>query len=253
MSRPDQREALADLVAAYALDAVDRAEAARAEAAMREDPALREDFDAYREALAAVVASTEPAPSTPSPGVWQRIAAEVAVADDAAPPEPTRVADIRSPRRWVRWGTFVGVAAIAASLLLGLRVVDLQNRLDAGPTVDELAAAALRDPAATVADLAGQEGYEDAAARIVLGDEGTGFVVSDNLPALDAERTYQLWAIVADGGEQRIISAGVLGPDPGVSQFQASADIVGLAITEEIAGGVAVSEAPAVAMWLRDA
>jgi len=239
-----------DLIAAYALDAVDRADISAVESAVADDAELRNELDGYRETLAVLVDATEPSPSTPSPRVWEAIDAELAGTQRPPAPEIATVSDIRSSRRWSRLGAIISVAAVAVSLVLGLRVVDLQNQVDADPTLEDLASSAMNDPNALIVDLVAQEGYEGASARIVVDDDGLGYVVSDTLEALESSRTYQLWAIVADGGESRVISAGVLGPDPGISQFQTQAALAGFAITEEIAGGVAVSESPAVVVWL---
>ena len=69
--------------------------------------------------------------------------------------------------------------------------------------------------------------------------DGTGYLLTDDLPALDDSRTYQLWGQTGGG----LISLGLLGANPGeVVPFQASGDIAALAITEEVAGGVGQSE-----------
>jgi hypothetical protein len=68
---------------------------------------------------------------------------------------------------------------------------------------------------------------------VVLPD-GTGYLVRSNLPALTADKTYQLWALV---GTSRI-SVGVLGTDATVASFKMDGDVWGLAITQESAGGV---------------
>ena len=74
-------------------------------------------------------------------------------------------------------------------------------------------------------------------------------MTADSLPALADDRTYQLWVIVDD----QVVSAGLLGNNPDVVQFRAEGDIVGMAISNETAGGVVVSENDPVALWLRDA
>ena len=53
-------------------------------------------------------------------------------------------------------------------------------------------------------------------AIIVLLPDGTGYLSEHTLQPLPPERTYQLWAII-DG---KIISAGILGSDPGVVPFR---------------------------------
>jgi len=77
-----------------------------------------------------------------------------------------------------------------------------------------------------------------ALAHAVLVPDGTGYLWSDALPGTAPDRTYQLWAVV---GTERI-SAGVLGPSPQIAPFRIAGEVVALAITEEVAGGVVASE-----------
>ena len=72
-----------------------------------------------------------------------------------------------------------------------------------------------------------------------------GYVFTDTLPDLAADRSYQLWAINDNG----VISAGIFGTG-GVAPFVVDGDLAGLAITEEVSGGVVVSENDPVAVWL---
>ncbi len=138
----------------------------------------------------------------------------------------------------------VAVAAVAMIGFLGIRGADDRRRIDqlaVGAHVDELrraANAALADPNARKVDLVSTDGNQSAQA-VVLPD-GTGYIVNSNLPALAAERTYQLWALV---GTSRV-SVGVLGTgtelgvEPRVVPFKVGGDVWALAITEETAGGV---------------
>ena len=75
----------------------------------------------------------------------------------------------------------------------------------------------------------------DARAEAVMLPNGTGYLVSADLPALASDRTYQLWAI--DGSN--VVSLGVLGPDLRPSAFKFVGTPKTLAITDEVAGGVA--------------
>jgi len=70
----------------------------------------------------------------------------------------------------------------------------------------------------------------------VILHDGTGYLTSA-LPALGPGRTYQLWG--ARGTS--VVSLGVLGPHPSVAAFSAAGRPSSLAITDEVAGGVAVS------------
>ena len=62
------------------------------------------------------------------------------------------------------------------------------------------------------------------------------------MPKLTAAQTYQLWGLT----KQHTISLGVMGNNPKVVAFTVAGRPLGLAITTETAGGVAVStQAPA--------
>jgi hypothetical protein len=65
----------------------------------------------------------------------------------------------------------------------------------------------------------------------------SGFLVESNLRPLPPDRMYQFWALLGDPGAERATSAGVLGPDPGVTAFKAQGPVVGLAITDEQSPG----------------
>ena len=69
------------------------------------------------------------------------------------------------------------------------------------------------------------------------------------LPTLPENRTYQLWAIVGE----RVISVGVMGNRPEITAFRVEGQLAGLAISEEILGGVVVSEQDPVGVWLDEA
>ena len=88
-------------------------------------------------------------------------------------------------------------------------------------------------------------------AEVVLGRDGVGYLVSEDLPPLSSQSTYQLWAIVDD----RVISAGVLGSAPSVAPFNVdgAAAVDGFALTIEVRGGVVSSEHAPVSIGLVEA
>ena len=241
-----RRDDLHDLIAAYAVDSLDADEKRRAEVALAADPGLRRELDDHYAVLAALANAVDPYPSTPSPAVWEGIVNQIDGAGDVGP-KLASVTELRTQRRFTRITAALSVAAIALAALLGVSVIRLQQERTE-PTVEAAIAELLDDPAATVVTLAAAEGLTGEA-RIVVGADGVGYVYADSLPALADNRTYQLWAIVED----RVISAGVLGNDPDNSPFQVVGDIAGFAITDEVAGGVPVSEGDTVAVWLRNA
>lgn len=236
---------LSDLVAAYATDALEASERLRVEAALNSDQQLRDELDGHYAVLATLAAAVDLNPSTPSHLVWEKISNEIDGAAEVSP-KLASIHDIRAQRRATRLTAAISIAAIGLAAVLAVSVMGLQQERSADP-VDVAIQELLEDPASTLATLAAANDTASEA-RIVLGTNGVGYLYADSLPTLDATRTYQLWAIVGD----QVISAGVLGPDPDDSPFQVVGDIAGFAITDEVAGGVPVSEGETVAVWLRN-
>lgn len=232
-----------EVLAAFALDAVDGDEAETIELHLRDCPRCRAEVVEHREAAGALATGHEPA----SMATWNTIVDEL----ESAPPMRLAAVAPLAASRWRR-PLRVGVVVIAAASLvvLGVGVVQQEPRLDAmqaaleDRTVLAAALGAHGNPDARQAELRSANGA--VLARAVLVPDGTGYLSSDGLPRTAADRTYQLWAIV---GTERI-SAGVLGPSPSVVPFRFAGDVVGLAITEEVAGGVVASENQPVASGL---
>jgi anti-sigma-K factor RskA len=220
-----------ELLGAYALDAVPEDERRLVEEHLAVCEACRREVMEHRETVA-LLSGGEAAPV----GVWDRIAAEL----EPEPPVSLEARrEARAPRRIGRWATgMVAAAAALAIVALGVKVVEQDRRLDRLAAVSEdrglalAAQAALRDPAARRVTLSSTVG--SASVEAVLLPDGTGFLYRNDLRPLPPGQTYQLWAL----GEADPISAGVLGPKPGVVAFSVDPDITGLAITRELAGGV---------------
>ncbi|MFO7549168.1 MAG: anti-sigma factor [Acidimicrobiia bacterium] len=249
----DTHDTIAELLGVYALDAVEPDERASVEAHLAMCAACRTEVDEHRE-VAAVLAETGTAPPV---ALWDRIQAGISV--EAAAPTEAEVIPLRPPRRML---APLAVAA-AASVMVGLvavqtaRVTNLQSELAASQSqveqlelaiasgdLEPFIEAALADPGTVTVSLGSESGVSG---TVVLLADGTGLLTDHNLAPLNGDRTYQLWAI-QDG---RVISAGLLGNDPGVVPFHVDlARLDGLVITEEEAGGVPVSEQGAVAAWI---
>jgi hypothetical protein len=144
----------------------------------------------------------------------------------------------------------VGVAAaVAVVCTLSVKIVQQDDRIDelsreAG-TGSVLAAAetASRDPNAAQVTLSSTDGALEA--RAVYLPDGEGFLVENNLRPLPPDRTYQLWALPGGPGAEPPISAGVLGPDPGVTAFRVQGPVTAFAITDEHSPGAASPTNPA--------
>jgi hypothetical protein len=138
----------------------------------------------------------------------------------------------------------VAVGIAAAVVVVGsltVKVVQQDDRIDelgreaGNGSVLAAAETASRDPHAARVTLSSTDGALEA--RAVYLPDGDGFLVQNNLRPLPPGRTYQLWALLGDPGAERAISAGVLGPDPGVTAFKVQGPVAGLAITDEQSPG----------------
>ena len=227
MARQLTPEELDALLGAYALDAVDDDEREQVEAYVADHAAAAEELEQLQDAAVWLAVSGAPA----SRDLWDKISA-------ATKPEP---APLRLPgRRRAREGSWFApprVFALAAAFVLvvaiGIGVV--VSRGDSGSKSDLAAAIANAQFSQDARRIHLESGSGHARAEAVMLPNGTGYLVSSDLPKLSSDRTYQLWAI--DGSN--VVSLGVLGPDLRPSAFKFVGTPKTLAITDEVAGGVA--------------
>ncbi len=219
------------LLGAYALDAVDAAEAEAIELHLRECPRCEAEVVEFRETAALLAHSGAPAPA----GVWDNIMANL---EDPAPPR-LAVLPSATPSRARRWASITSAAAavvlVAASVSWAVSRQSTPDTQGGGP-LDAAIIAAYADPHAKSVRLASSDGRRHV--DVVLLPSGTGFLVRNNLPALNADRTYQLWGNAGTA----TVSLGVLGREPTKLAFAAGTNLAVLAITDEQAGGVVASQ-----------
>jgi anti-sigma factor RsiW len=275
-----------ELLAAYALDAVDGDEATALERHLAVCPRCRQEVAAYRETAAMLAYGGESAPE----GVFDRIAAGTRgpVGGEARrsgggldrpgsgarkteedplaalqPRVPRRRRSGRGPaRRQRRRGEIRLVeVALAVALVVSAGVIGFAVHLQAEVASARRAEATLAQSetrvglAEAVAAALAQRGgrrielsgsQSTERAELVLLPDGVGFLLGGGLRPLPAEETYQFWGI-RDG---RRISLGLLGRAP--TAVPVAVGPVGsfaeVAITVEPEGGVATtSAAPVVA------
>ena len=229
----------AELLGAYALDAVDPDEAQAVELHLLECARCRAEVSEHRETAAMLAHAGADAPSS----LWGRIAGEIEPPADVVPLPMPRLGDIAEQRTKTRsrrpvWLAPVAAAAAVVIAVLGLQVRDLQQRIDELPAsaTAELASAAA-DPDAVLVHLDGGDGTS---VPVVLNGD-RAWLDAANLPDAGNGRTYQLWGAAGD----ELVSVAVLGRDPGVVSFDVDG-YAALAITEEDAPGVVRSEQPPV-------
>jgi Anti-sigma-K factor rskA, C-terminal/Putative zinc-finger len=247
----NEHDEIAELLGAYALDAVDPDEAAVVEAHLAVCPRCAAEVADHREVAAMLAHTGAPAPE----GLWSRISASL----EEAPPEmdiplalPDRarsgVVDLagQRARRRPQWipGAAVAAALVVVALIAGIVIAgdgDGGDRPEqiAAPVLEDVARRVMNDPDAVKAVLSSPDGDLEAPAAIDV--DGSGYLMGNTLPALDEAQTYQLWGIRGD----LVVSLGVLGSSPGVVAFHADPGVEALAITLEVAGGVVSSANPA--------
>lgn len=241
----DSCEQIADLLGAYALDAVDPDEAEMVRRHLLRCPRCAAEVDQHRETVVLLAGGGGPAPTQ----VWDRIAS--AISSDLPKPAPqppprlTAPTVLRRSRRpralWV-----AGLAAAAAvAAIVGFQTVRV-NQLN--HRVNQLSAAALQtggfqglaaalvDPSARHYTLTSTTPGGRPVGQLIILPSGSSYLVGSRLPAVPSDRTYQLWSI--DGG--RAISVGLLGGHPSSVAFTVDPSVATTAylVTVEPAGGV---------------
>lgn len=243
-----------DLLAVYALDALDPDEAARIEERLALDPEARRTVDEYRATMSAV--ADVPGLDAPPPELWGKISSQLGGARPAEMRDLTSAPSAVDPpaeavsstgaevvslaeRRARRTNVFAYGIAAAAVAVLGIFTLTQQNKID--DLESDLAAEAAGDP---VAELVLED--DSGTPLAVLSSYGNGQWELDatGLPALSDSRAYQLWGVVGD----EVVSAGVFGSDPDLVRFTYVGDATQFVLTEEPAGGVAVATGPVVAV-----
>lgn len=218
LSESEHRE-LQSLLGAFALGAVDAEETRRVEAHLVDCPVCREEVAGYLEVTGLL-------PLVMGGGATD------------APVIPIR----RSPR-WLPVAAVVAIIALSAGLVAQtVRLGSAEQRLaEADLSTVALAAEGVEGAARLL--LADDAGHT--VATVVLLPDGTGLLTIEDLPSVGDGRTYQLWGVMDD----EVVSVGLAGTGPGTTAFTAdTVRLQALVITEEEAGGVAVSEADALAL-----
>lgn len=227
-------ERLRDLLPAYALGAV----------TVEDAGAVHSHLDSCatctKELLVLLTTAAElEADRTPPIGVWERIAAEI---EDT--PHVATVTNLTERRERRVLSLLAGLAAAVALVFAGFIVARMTDR---DPLGDRAVLAAAEDAARQEDAIVTEFLVDDTpVAELILTAEGKGFVIpTENLPALDDSRTYQLWVI---NSSEAVISAGVLGSNPAPAPFTWTGAVAGLALTREVAGGVVSSEGDVVSV-----
>jgi hypothetical protein len=226
MLSDDEHKELQSLLGAFALDAVDADEAHRVQGHLVDCPPCREEVAGYLEVtgLLPLVLGAEDTD----------VDDEEVVAD---------VVPLRRPARWLSVAAVVAIVALSAGLVVQTRRLGTAEQELAQADLVTVALAAEGVDGASTLVLADGAGH--AVATVVLLPDGTGLLTIEDLPEVGDDRTYQLWGVMDD----EVVSVGLAGVGPGTTAFTADAvRLQALVLTEEEAGGVAVSEADPLAL-----
>ncbi|GAA1810122.1 anti-sigma factor [Agromyces neolithicus] len=185
-------EAMHELAAAHALDALDAEERAAFEAAAAASPQLRAEADSYAESAAVLGALAEPV--EPPPGLKQRLVAQL---DGLPQQQPASRALAHARRRWFeRPGAILGAAAAAIILIAGVVIgVGWPGPNGWGAQLEMAAIAAAPDARSQTHEVAG--GGE--ITLVSSAERGRSGVVVSGLPELAADQTYELWYLDDSG------------------------------------------------------
>lgn len=212
--------------------------------------AVRDDDDAVpggSEDVARLLVESFP-PETPDPAVWDRIAASITTSTTSASANEVSAAEhgsagssstpetidadvvVMEPRHRATWPALFAVAAIFLAVIGSVAIVNTASTSGSM----EVAVYELADPATGAVT-----------ATVSADAEGNAVVSSLGLAELSEAETYQLWSVIGD----EIVSVGLLGANPDEVALRIEGEPAVLALTVEVAGGVAVSEATPVAVW----
>jgi len=239
-------EEIDELLAVYALDAVDDDERAMVDDYLRENPRALAEVESYREALSYLhVGATAPA------GLWERIATELETAppplrldafrvpDDAVSPmrKPSRFGRQSLPRILAVAAAVVALAAAGGVIVHQQREIDRNGSDSVAAATEREAREAQRNPQSRTVLMRDTAGSLSVAAYVE--PDGDMFLEGEQLPVLNRDRTYQLWCV--DDGAPEAVSLAVLGPQPTTTKLHLESCAGLLAITNEVAGGVGQS------------
>lgn len=220
---------LRELVALHALGALEAEEAA-VEAAAAADPEVARELAEQRH-LVAALAPDEGAPDTLGDRILAAATDTSSVDRPATTTDDAPVVELRGrsgPPAWVR--LTLAAAAVVALLAIGVGLM----RQDRDSSTAELAADVLADPQARVVRLTGDDGRTLATAGVT--DDGTAYLVPEDLPALGPDEAYQLWMLPSDAAAGPI-SLGLVDPTADAVAFRLPAGASGVALSREPATG----------------
>jgi hypothetical protein len=220
-----------ELIAGYALDALDETDRRKAEELLAMSAEAREELRSFVEVSAAMAMAAGPTEG-PSPELRERIVAE-------ARAEPQVVVPFERPatRRARLVPVLAVVSAVAATVAIGLGIwaASLSNDLDstrAALAHEQSIGNVLADPSARTV------GLDKTSGRLVVDGAGSAVLIVDDIELAPQGKTYEAW-IIDDGVAK---PAGLFPGGPGQSVVRLEHPVSTgslVAVTVEDAAGAA--------------
>ncbi len=238
---PRDREGMLDLIAAYAIHAVDDDERDFVEAHLDDDPSYRAALGRFLNTAASLTVDA-PVPAGTWDALLTRTRANAVAGADTAPslshadqlgevtPEVAKVITLDAARASRRARLRIAVGAAAASAVIAVPLT-LQFAGGNAPSLAALATKASSQRGSRTLSLKNEAG--STLADVVVTADGRGYLRRDTLPPLPKGQAYQLWAITG----ATPVSAGVLGRDPSVLAFTVDAPTTAIALSVEPTAG----------------
>ncbi len=255
--RPFDHQRYRDLLAPFALDALDDEERLDVADHLLECDACTVDVDDLLDTTSVLALSeTEPPPAA----LWDRITSgmnapevDLTIARPAQDtvvralrnePEPLApVINLADRRRVKPWIAAVAGAAAASALVIPITRSTLQPKAPSF-NLAQMAAEQAKVPGTRRIDLISTDGNAQRMGDVIVTSDGKGYIRMDDAEQLPDDRTYQLWTVV-DG---KPVSAGLLGRKPSVAAFAISSNAVAVAVSVEKASGAPAPEIGAIAV-----
>src|SRR5438105_508706 len=177
-----EADAIHELTAAYALDALDEREEREYEAHLARCPSCREELASFTETATSLAYGVES--PAPPPDLRDRIL-------EQARAERPNIVPLRRPV-WRSWSAAAAAVAACAAIGLGIWAVTLSRSLDRERSAKEQQAGVLSivsDPAARRFALSGSHG------TLVVSHTGAGALLVSNLRRAPSGKTYEAWVI----------------------------------------------------------
>jgi anti-sigma factor RsiW len=231
-----------ELLGAYVLDAVDDVERRRVENLLASDPSARDEVEQLRLVADKLGSAAE---SAPPAQLWESIElainTETVAQQISGSTEPTSIFSSKRYRSVNK--PFLAAAAVLAVFVIGGAIfVGVGKDADAPTTIAAMTAMA-NDAASKPGSRTGflTDPDQTMKVQVVADAQGHGYLMTDPLPALPENETYQLWA----ANDGTMISLGMLGSNPEMSLVPIDPSVTDLALTREpVNGSVAPTSAP---------